>query len=108
MLTPIRFLCWLLISLAVLIPSFAGAEPNTGGGPSIFNCTGIPRTCGAWAPKGANTCRTCKQALCKNDNGKEVLAGNKTETECYQGHGPAPLQRGKINVPKAPTSGLKQ
>ena len=67
------------------------AEPNTGSGPSsIHDCAGVAKTCGAWGAKGANTCRSCQQAQCRTENGKDVLAGNKTTTECYEGHGPAP------------------
>lgn len=109
MLKPIRVLCGTIIVVAALVPSFVNAEPNTGGGPSTFNCSGIPRTCGGWGPKGPNTCRTCQQALCKKENGKEVLAGNKTETECYGGHGPAPAQSGgKPKVTRPPTGVLKR
>ena len=108
MLTPVRCFSALLFGLAVLAPSLASAEPNTGGGPSTFNCTGIPRTCGAWGAKGPNTCRTCNQALCKKENGKEVIAGNKIQTECYEGHGPAPLQHGGITLPQVPAGTLKR
>ena len=72
----------------------AAAEPNNGTGAGTFNCTGVGPTCGPWAAKGANTCRSCQQALCKTENGKEVMAGNKTTTECYEGHG-SPPARGK-------------
>ena len=54
----------------------------------IHDCSGVKRTCGAWAPKDKNTCRTCNLAQCKTENGKEMLAGNKTQAECYEGHGP--------------------
>lgn len=57
-----------------------------------FICKGIARTCGAWGPSGDNTCRVCKQPICKTENGSEVLAGNASETECYEGHGPAPTR----------------
>ena len=57
---------------------------------AVHDCSGIKRTCGAWAAKDKNTCRTCQQAQCKTENGKDVLAGNKTQTECYEGHGPPP------------------
>lgn len=55
----------------------------------VHDCAVKP-TCGAWAPKGSNTCRTCQQALCKTENGNDVLAGNKTQTQCYDGHGAPP------------------
>ena len=56
---------------------------------AVHDCAVKP-TCGAWAPKGSNTCRTCQQALCKTENGNDVLAGNKTQTQCYDGHGAPP------------------
>ena len=98
----------LLFALTILPVSVSG-EPNTDGGPSTHDCAGVPRNCGAWGAKGANTCRTCKQAQCKTENGKDVRAGNKTQTECYDGHGSPPpeLTRPPIstapqNLPKAP------
>jgi hypothetical protein len=57
-----------------------------------YVCKGIARTCGAWGANGENTCRVCKQPICKTENGGEVLAGNVNETECYEGHGPAPIR----------------
>jgi hypothetical protein len=56
---------------------------------AVHDCAVKP-TCGSWAPKGNNTCRTCQQALCKTENGNDVLAGNKTQTQCYDGHGAPP------------------
>jgi hypothetical protein len=97
--------------LIVLLSNPAGAAPNTGSGPKTFDCTGVGPTCGAWAPKGANTCRTCQQAQCKTENGKEVIAGNKTTTECYEGHGKPPARTGGKPglLNKAPaTGGVKQ
>jgi hypothetical protein len=70
------------------LPSFGA--PNTGGGPTTHDCAGVPQTCGAWGAKGNNTCRSCQQAQCKTENGKDVMAGNKTTTECYEGHGAPP------------------
>jgi len=55
----------------------------------VHDCAVKP-TCGSWAAKGNNTCRTCQQALCKTENGNDVLAGNKTQTQCYDGHGAPP------------------
>jgi hypothetical protein len=81
-----------LLLLGLLVP--AAAEPNTGGGPGTFNCTGVGPSCGSWGPKGANTCRTCQQALCKTENGKEVIAGNTPTPECYEGHGAPPARFG--------------
>ncbi len=80
------------------------AAPNTGASP-VRDCPGVPRTCGAWGPKGQNTCRTCQQAQCKVENGRDVIAGNKTQTECYQGQGrPPPERRGAApgGRPQAP------
>ena len=78
------------LTLAVLFaPNLVRAETNTGTG-GIYNCPGVSPTCGDWAAKGANTCRSCQQAQCKSENGKDVIAGNKNTTECYQGHGSPP------------------
>jgi hypothetical protein len=100
------------ITLGLLIPATANAEPNTGTGPTTFDCTGVSPNCGAWAPKGPNTCRTCQQAQCKTENGKEVVAGNKTTTEYYEGHGSPPASTGSPKggqFNKAPSTGtMKQ
>ena len=89
------------------LPSFGA--PNTGRGPATHDCAGVPQTCGAWGAKGANTCRSCQQAQCKTENGKDVIAGNKTTTECYEGHGPAPSrtvpQKTFQRAPMAPRAG---
>jgi len=99
-------------SFVLLVPAMVNAEPNTGGGPSTHDCVGVDRTCGSWGAKGANTCRTCQQAQCKTENGKDVIAGNKTQTECYEGHGSPPAQgtpKPKVPLHKAPaTGGVKQ
>jgi hypothetical protein len=64
---------------------------NTGSrGSDIHDCAGVKLTCGSWAAKDKNTCRTCQQAQCRTENGKDVLAGNKTQTQCYEGHGAPP------------------
>ena len=68
----------------------AGSKAATGSGGSVHDCAGVKLTCGAWAAKDKNTCRTCQQAQCKTENGKDVLAGNKTQTQCYEGHGAPP------------------
>jgi type IV secretory pathway VirB10-like protein len=57
---------------------------------ALHECAGVKLTCGSWAAKDKNTCRTCQQALCKTENGKDVLGGNKSQTQCYDGHGPPP------------------
>lgn len=109
MLTANKIIGGCFIAFGLLVPATANAEPNTGGGPTTFDCTGVSPTCGAWAPKGANTCRTCQQAQCKTENGKEVIAGNKTTTECYEGHGSPPAitkgHTGQFN--KMPSDRLK-
>ena len=92
-----------LFALTILPVSVSG-EPNTGGGPSTHDCTGVPRTCGAWGASGANTCRTCQQAQCKTENGKDVIAGNKTQNECYEGHGSPPAR----DLPRSPISKVPQ
>ena len=91
-----------LAGFIMLAPGISAAEPNTGGGPGgIHDCAGVGRSCGGWAAKGANTCRTCQQAQCKTENGKDVVAGNKTTTECYEGHGKPPA-RGVTNPKGSP------
>jgi membrane protein involved in colicin uptake len=67
----------------------AAADKAAAAKAAVHDCAVKP-TCGAWAPKGSNTCRTCQQALCKTENGNDVLAGNKTQTQCYDGHGAPP------------------
>lgn len=59
-------------------------------GESTYNCPGVKQTCGDWGKDGTKTCRTCQQAQCKKENDKDVLAGNKTTKECYEGHGSPP------------------
>lgn len=54
----------------------AAADKAAAAKAAVHDCAVKP-TCGAWAPKGSNTCRTCQQALCKTENGNDVLAGNK-------------------------------
>ena len=82
-----------LFGVIMLVPGILAAEPNTGSGPGgVHDCAGVPRSCGSWAAKGANTCRSCQQAQCKTENGKDVVAGNKTQTECYEGHGKPPAR----------------
>ena len=83
----------IVLAIGILLsPNLVRAETNTGAG-GIYNCPGVNPTCGDWAAKGANTCRSCQQAQCKSENGKDVIAGNKTTTECYQGHGSPPAAR---------------
>jgi hypothetical protein len=97
-----------LVFVTLLVPAMVIAEPNTGGGPSTHDCAGVDRTCGSWGVSGANTCRTCQQAQCKTENGKDVLAGNKTQTECYEGHGSPPARgthKPKVPLSKAPATG---
>ena len=65
------------IGLAIFImlaPCLLAAETNTA---SLHDCAGVKLTCGSWAAKDKNTCRTCQQAQCKTENGKDMLAGNK-------------------------------
>ena len=64
------------IGLAIFIllaPCLLAAETNTA---SLHDCAGVKLTCGSWAAKDKNTCRTCQQAQCKTENGKDMLAGN--------------------------------
>ena len=76
-----------LAIFVLLAPGLLAAETNTA---SLHDCAGVKLTCGAWGAKDKNTCRTCQQAQCKTENGKDVLAGNKTQTQCYEGHGAPP------------------
>jgi hypothetical protein len=80
-----------LAGFIVLAPGILAAEPNNAPG-GVHDCAGVSRSCGPWAANGANTCRTCQQAQCKTENGKDVIAGNKTQTECYEGHGKPPAK----------------
>ena len=80
---------WFAI-FVLLAPRLLAAETNTG---SVPDCAGVKLTCGAWAASAKNTCRTCQQAQCKTENGKDVLAGNKTQTQCYEGHGAPPTDK---------------
>lgn len=94
----------LILSLTgVSIPVLAAPPPATP--PGVSECKSIPRKCNAWAPKGPNTCRTCQQALCKIENGKEVLAGNKRQTECFEGHGTPPPDPPRQSKPVKPAPG---
>ena len=87
------------IRLAIFFLLAAGpVAAETGGGSgtskaSVHDCAGVKLTCSAWAAKDKNTCRTCQQAQCKTENGKDVLAGNKTQTHCYEGHGAPPSDK---------------
>ena len=65
-------------------------KPASAASTSVHDCAGIKLNCGSWAPKDGNTCRTCQLAQCKTENGKDVIAGNKTQNQCYDGHGPPP------------------
>ena len=80
------------LSIAVLVVACVASFATSAAvaADQIHDCPGVKRNCGAWAPKDKNTCRTCKLAQCKTENGKEMLAGNKTQAECYEGHGPPP------------------
>jgi len=89
-----------MAAMVLLAPGLAAAAPNTGGSASTHDCLGVAQSCGDWKANGANTCRTCQQAQCKTENGKDVLAGNKTTTQCYSGHGSPPADN-KTN-PKTP------
>ena len=82
-----------LVIFLLLASGPVAAETGSGSGTSkasVHDCTGVKLTCSAWAAKDKNTCRTCQQAQCKTENGKDVLAGNKTQTQCYEGHGAPP------------------
>jgi hypothetical protein len=91
-----------LFAALSLLPVSSFAAPNTGSGPTTYDCPGVAKTCGAWGAKGANTCRTCQQAQCKSENGLDVIAGNKTTTECYEGHGAPPATIRPPKVQRTP------
>ena len=74
--------CALLLGALLALPALAQDTPE------LHDCG--KRTCGEWKEKGPNTCRTCKTPQCKQVEDGEALAGQKTETECYEGHGPPP------------------
>jgi hypothetical protein len=89
-----------LAIFVLLAPGLVAAETGSGSGSGsstskagVHDCAGVKLTCGAWAAKDKNTCRTCQQAQCKTENGKDVLAGNKTQTQCYEGHGSPPSDK---------------
>jgi hypothetical protein len=103
----VRCVALWFLGLALLVPGVGAAEPNTGKTPETRDCAGVPRTCGAWEAKGPNTCRSCQQAQCKTENGQEVVAGNKTQTECYEGHG-APPAAGVMRPPRRDSRETKQ
>jgi hypothetical protein len=66
------------------------SKPASASSFSVHDCPGIKLNCGAWVPKDGNTCRSCQLAQCRIENGGEVVAGNKTQNQCYEGHGPPP------------------
>ena len=74
----------LALVLAVLPVTGFGQDDE----PALHDCG--ERKCEEWKPKGDKTCRVCKTPQCKKVPGGEALAGTKTETECYEGHGPPP------------------
>jgi len=99
------FVCTMLV-----LPLTAFGAPNDGRGPTTHDCAGVAKSCGAWGASGTNTYRTCQQAQCKTENGHDVMAGKKTQTECYEGHGAPPTDLGMTRppvtkVPMAPRSG---
>lgn len=105
-----RFIGFGVVSALTLLPLPSFGAPNDGRGPTTHDCAGVVRSCGAWGASGTNTCRTCQQAQCKTENGHDVMAGNKTQTECYEGHGAPPADRGMTRppvtkAPMAPRSG---
>jgi hypothetical protein len=73
-----------LLALLVLPMPGLGEEEKA----ELHDCG--ERICGEWKPKGENTCRTCTTAQCRKQGDQELLAGDKKETECYQGHGEPP------------------
>jgi hypothetical protein len=77
-------LCWFVLTVLPAAGSGEEKEKNAG----LYDCG--ERTCGEWAPKGENTCRSCSIAQCKKQNGGELLVGEKKQSECYQGHGAPP------------------
>ena len=79
----VAFAC--LVALTA-IPAAGSAEEKKK--PDVYECG--ERHCGAWAPKGDNTCRSCTTPLCKKETGGDALAGEKKQSECYPGHGAPP------------------
>ncbi len=72
-------------SMALIPLASFGEEPA----PSDLHDCG-KRICEAWAPKDANTCRTCTIAQCRTQDGSELLVGQKKQSECYEGHDAPP------------------
>ena len=76
-------LCFL--ALTMLPAASFGQESES----ELYDCG--KRNCTEWAPKGENTCRTCSTAQCrKNQDGEELLVGEKKQSQCYEGHGSPP------------------
>ena len=84
-----RIVRWLGVcgfALTLLLPAPGFADEKEG----LYDC-GEPK-CSEWAPKGENTCRTCKIVQCRKQGGDELLVGEKTKSQCYEGHGDPPSE----------------
>jgi hypothetical protein len=73
------------LALAMVPVTGFGDEPAR---PVLYDCG--ERICSDWAPEGENTCRSCTTAQCREQNGDELLAGHKKQTECFEGYGDPP------------------
>ena len=79
-----RMARWLVLGLFALAML---AAPSLGDD-ELYDCG--KKICGEWAPKGENTCRSCKTVQCRKQGEDELIAGSKTHSECYEGHGKPP------------------
>ena len=78
-----------LCLFGLLVPAIGfAAAPTEQEKAELYDCG--QKNCTEWAPKGANTCRTCSTAQCKKQNGNELLVGEKKSSQCFEGHGAPP------------------
>ncbi len=87
-----RFRLGLVLIAALMLPPVSGFA-QASEEPKVHDCG--ERKCGEWLPRDDKTCRTCSSVQCKTVQGGDALAGTKTETECYLGHGPPPSEEPK-------------
>jgi hypothetical protein len=80
-----RMARWLVLALFAVAML---AAPSLGGEDKLYDCG--KKNCSEWKPKGEKTCRSCKIVQCKKQGEDELIAGEKTQNECYDGHGNPP------------------
>ncbi len=81
----VRVFAGALLGLLLLWPASGFGQASED---ELYDCG--ERQCDDWKPKGENTCRTCTTMQCKKVEDGDAIAGSKTQTECYEGHGPPP------------------